>query len=184
MTYEVELKFALWAPEKLREQLASLGAAVGPPVSHVDTYVSHPSREFAQTDEALRLRQVGRHNWLTYKGPKVDAVSKTRREVEVSLAPGPETATAAVELLEQLGFCRVATVRKQRCPYTLRWQGWDVTVALDEVEGLGAFIELETTVPPPQVEPARAALLQLAEHFGLRSSIRESYLELLMNLRR
>ena len=44
-----------------------------------------PCRDFAQTDEALRIRTVGDTSFVTYKGPKLDATTKTRRELELPL---------------------------------------------------------------------------------------------------
>ena len=70
--------------------MIELGATIEPPVVQVDQYFAHPARDFAQTDEALRLRRVGKQNFITYKGSKIDATTKTRREIELPLAPGEE----------------------------------------------------------------------------------------------
>ena len=69
-----------------------------------DRYFAHPSRDFARTDEALRLRRIGEFNFITYKGPKLDATTKTRREIEIGLADGQQAATDAAELLAAIGF--------------------------------------------------------------------------------
>ena len=73
-----------------------------------------PDRDFAQTDEALRIRRVGSFNFLTYKGPKQDRQTKTRTEIEVALAPGPEAAEAMSQLVTRLGYRPVAVVAKTR----------------------------------------------------------------------
>ena len=54
----------------------------GEPAEQVDTYFSHPARDFAATDEALRIRSIDQENFVTYKGPKLDATTKTRREID------------------------------------------------------------------------------------------------------
>jgi adenylate cyclase class 2 len=53
-------------------------------------------------------------------------------------------------------------------------------VALDDVEGLGAFVELELMAREDQLDAARAALSQLASQLQLAGSERRSYLELLL----
>src|SRR5437868_7119625 len=114
MQYEVEQKFPLTNPAEVESQLAALGATFQPPINQIDHYFRHPCRDFAQTDEALRLRNVGSDNFITYKGPKIDPTSKTRRELELPLSTGSETVERFTELLGALGFKPVATVSKQR----------------------------------------------------------------------
>src|SRR5205085_2625708 len=58
MQYEVEQKFRLSDLPGIDEKLRQLGAVDGPTVVQVDCYFRHPSRDFAQTDEALRIRTV------------------------------------------------------------------------------------------------------------------------------
>src|SRR4029453_19590505 len=79
--WEVELKFPLSDPAEVWARVAGLGVKFGPAVEQVDQYFNHPAREFAVTDEALRLRQVGVENCVTYKGPKIDKSTKTRQEI-------------------------------------------------------------------------------------------------------
>jgi len=186
MPYEVELKYRMPGGVDLASQLKALGArsAVAANVAELDTYFAHPVRRFDETDEALRLRQVGDSNRLTYKGPKVDPASKTRIEVDVPLGPGADVAQGASELLARVGFEPVATVAKDRRVFELVWQGWQVAASLDTVEELGEFVELETTAEELQIVRAREALQDLASRLGLTGSIRESYLELLLDTRR
>ena len=47
---------------------------------HVDTYYNHPSRDFAETREALRIRRVDGVPMVTYKGTKLPGEVKARRE--------------------------------------------------------------------------------------------------------
>src|SRR5437867_1547125 len=88
MHYEVELKFWVDDQPALRRALLSLGAEAPSSQVQIDSYFEHPARSFAQTDEALRVRQVQSRCLITYKGPKIDAATKTRVELELELAPG------------------------------------------------------------------------------------------------
>lgn len=182
MRYEVEQKFPIADLADLEADLEAVGATISAPRTEVDLYFAHPARDFARTDEALRLRRKGRSNSITYKGPKIDTTTKTRQEIELPLRPGQESAKAWAGLLDALGFAPVAEVRKSRRKVDIAWQGRRVEGSLDRVERLGDFAELELVVEGAGVESARACLASLAERLGLRRSERRSYLELLLGL--
>jgi adenylate cyclase, class 2 len=180
MRYEVEMKFPVAEMAALEAKLTGLGAAIGGPQSEVDAYFAHPARDFSRTDEALRIRRKGTANFLTYKGPKIDAATKTRREIDLPLPPGEETAQAWTGLLEALGFRLAGEVRKSRRKAHVDWQGRRIEVSLDQVERLCSFVELELVVESEDVEAAKACVASLAEALGLEGSERRSYLELLL----
>lgn len=161
------------------EALAALRARLGAPVAvepHADLYLRHPARDFRSTDEALRLSRRADRVELTYKGPRLDARTKARREVVLPVADWD----AALALLEALGFAPAAEVRKTRSVH--RAGGFEV--ALDEVPGLGAFVELERVLPEgaDRAEAEREAAALLAS-WGLDATERASYLELLERAR-
>lgn len=183
MPLEVEQKFPVSDMAALERQLAALGAAHQETVEQVDCYFAHPGRDFASSDEALRLRRVGQLNFITYKGPKLDSTTKTRREIEIEFVAGRESALAAAELLEALGFNPVAEVRKRRVHSTVCWHDREIGVSLDEVDGLGRFAELEIMASEGDADQAREALGSLAGRLDLTNSERRSYLELLMERR-
>jgi adenylate cyclase, class 2 len=182
MDYEVELKFCIEDPSVVAARLAGLEAQAGEIEQHRDTYFNHPARDFAETDEAFRIRSIGEQNRLTYKGPLVDKQTKTRQEVEVGCETGPAGREKLRSMLLALGFREVLTVVKRRTPYHLDWQGRDVEATLDKVEGLGTFVELEAIAAAGHWESARDALLELAQQLGLENSERRSYLQLLLGL--
>ncbi len=181
MHLEVEKKFRVASLSAVREQLLALGAEFGDPIDQADTYFAHPARDFARTDEALRLRRVDEQTWITYKGPKLDAVMKTRRELELPLPPGPDVFDCYSELFAALGFQPVATVRKRREPAHLVRDSLAVEVALDTVTGVGQFVELEISVDASQRQIAQTAIASLANQLRLTESERRSYLELLLS---
>jgi adenylate cyclase class IV len=53
-------------------------------------------------------------------------------------------------------------------------------VALDEVEGLGSFVEVEGRGDGADVDALRAQVLGLLKEVGGRESLRTSYLEMLL----
>jgi adenylate cyclase class 2 len=177
---EVEMKFPVADFAALERRLAEWGARADAPRTDADHYVNAPDRDFGRTDEALRLRRTGSANCVTYKGPKRDAQTKTRTEIEVPLADGDAAADGFLRILTHLGYGLVAVVRKRRRIFHLEWASFPLEVCLDEVEGLGPFVELETLTPEDRLDEARTVVLRLAAALGLTASERRSYLELLL----
>jgi adenylate cyclase class 2 len=178
---EAEVKLAL-APEDaagLRARLVTLGARELGSRRQVDTYFAHPVRDFGASDEALRLRSEDRTLRVAYKGAKLDPPRKTREEIEFALATDHATAS---RLLERLGFRRAGEVRKHRDEWELA-DPPGVTVALDDVEGLGTFCEIE--VGAEDVAEGRRRILAAQERLALAhlAPIPQSYLELLAGMR-
>jgi adenylate cyclase class 2 len=149
----------------------------------VDAYFGHPARDFAKTDEALRIRRIGPDAWITYKGPKIDSTTKTRCEIELPLMTDDSTSERWADLLIALGFQPVAEVRKHRRKAIVHWQGRRVEISLDEVHGVGDYVELELIADEDDLEPARACIQSLAQELDLSGSERRSYLELLLERR-
>jgi adenylate cyclase class 2 len=156
-------------------------------VQQTDTYYDAPHRNFAETDEALRIRketsgeeETNREKEtndeettrLTYKGPLVDDASKTREEWE-TVIDSHETMDA---VLKNLGFSPAATVEKEREQYALD----EYTVTLDTVTHLGEFVEVERVSDDGEIETARDGAFSILRELGLdpEDQIRTSYLGL------
>jgi adenylate cyclase class 2 len=180
MLYEVEQKFPVDDLGAIERRLTEMAVEISAPKPEADLYFAHPARDFAQTDEALRLRRKGRDFMITYKGPKIDATTKTRRELELPLPSGDHTLAQWTELLEALGFRPVAEVRKSRRKALVPWEGRRIEVSLDNVEQVGTFVELELVSEADGMEAAKAGIASLAKAIGLSGSERRSYLQLLL----
>ncbi|MFD1515375.1 class IV adenylate cyclase [Halomarina rubra] len=177
--YEVEVKLRA-EHAALADRLAALGATHDRTVEQRDTYYDAPHREFAETDEALRIRRVTRLDGpeeppecrVTYKGPLVDDTTKTRVEHET----GVEDGETMGEVLDALGFDPAVTVEKRREQYAFD----GVTVVLDDVTGLGQFVEVE--LESEDVDAARERCFEVVRELGLDpgDGIRTSYLGLLL----
>lgn len=172
--YEVELKVrADHAP--VRDALDAAGATRIGRVEQTDVYFDAPHRDFAARDEALRLREETdgqSHTVLTYKGPKVDAGSKTREEFET----GIDSREAMEATLSALGFEPAATVEKTRTRYDLD----GVTISLDAVADVGEFVEAEAAATEDEITATRKRVAAALETLDLdpEAQIRTSYLEL------
>jgi adenylate cyclase class 2 len=184
MGFEVELKFRVDDHGQVTRLLAHRGVLAGPPTAQEDLYLAHPARDFARTDEALRLRRDGESNHVTYKGPKHAGPTKTREELEVAFADGPEARGDFLAVFTRLGFRAILEVKKTRLTFRLAHGGRPMTVALDRVEGLGSFAEVETIATSQADLPAaQAAVLELAAGLGLTDVERRSYLRMALESR-
>lgn len=160
---EVEAKFRL--KEGVLEKIEKIASFVEEK-EEFDLYFTHPCRDFAKTDEALRLR-VEKKVKMTYKGPRIDGETKTREEINVQI----DDFESAVRLLEALGFKKFRSVKKTRRIFRID----DAVICVDRVEGLGDFIEIEVKSLAEKEE-----IFRIAEILGYsrEESIRASYLEL------
>jgi len=176
---EVELKYRLDDPESLLASLVARGAQPGDPTVERDIYFNHPSRDFRETDEALRVRWDGSQATLTYKGQLLDRVSKSREELELDLS-GETGLETARRILGLLGFVESGDVEKRRTKFPILDRGMPVLVTIDDVTGLGLFVELEAAAEREAYEPVRDRLIELAGALGLTQGERRSYLQLLV----
>jgi adenylate cyclase class 2 len=143
---EVERKFTLTDLDAVRATLAELGSDQIGTEHQIDTYYNHPGRDFLAgdvvsewlrvrrehgTDNAAQIASLNFKRWLP-----LGAVESTHAEEYESTVGTPDTIAA---LLEALGFTEMVTVNKRR----ERWGLGEVEVAIDQVEGLGAFVEFE-----------------------------------------
>lgn len=177
---EVEMKFRVADWADLTAKLIAVGAVAEPRREDTDHYFNAPDRDFAQTDEAVRLRRIGGSNYLTYKGPKIDAVTKSRPEIELRLADGAQTAADAVRFLSSLKYRPVAVVSKLRQVYTFEREGFKLSACLDDVGAVGRYVELEILADESRYDAAREVLLKAVAEFGLTDPERRSYLRLLL----
>jgi adenylate cyclase, class 2 len=180
---EIEMKFPVVDWAGLHAQLVADQATLDEPRDDVDRYFGAPDRDFAASDEALRIRQIGSSNFVTYKGPKTDPQTKTRTEIEVPLAPGEHVAEEFAALLIHLRYRPVGVVRKRRHVAHLHKGGFQIEVCMDDVDKVGKFVELEIMAEPEALDRARAELTLLAGKLGLGGQERRSYLELFLNAR-
>ena len=173
---EVEVKAKIDSFEEMEKRLENLGAIKSKKEFQEDIYFASPIVDFAQTDEALRIRTTNNNIFITYKGPKLNKDAKTRKEVEMSI----ESAGKAKDIFEEIGFKEVRTVRKNRQYYTYE----NFEISLDDVEGLNSYMEIEISLEDGNdYDDAQKSIFELFEKLGITEGFeRTSYLELLENI--
>lgn len=177
---EVEVKAKIDNFEDIEKRLNELGAEKTKKEFQEDIYFNSPVVDFAKTDEALRIRTTRQtndsHIFITYKGPKIDKNSKTRKEIEM----GIEDSEKCTGIFEAIGFERVRAVRKNRQYYTYE----NFEISLDDVEGLDPYMEIEIALEDgSDYNYAQRSIFELFKKLGITDGFeRTSYLELLENL--
>jgi adenylate cyclase class 2 len=173
--FEVEVKARIDDVAVFERALLECGAEFLRVEEHVDVYYNNVGlRDFRVSDEALRLRRRDGGVLLTYKGRRVEGLSKSRCEIEC----GVSSFECMDAILRVLGFLPAGRVVKKRRVYSLG----DFTVCLDDVVGLGCFVEVELSCEREEdVEEGVLRVVGLLERLGVPRGglIRESYLELL-----
>lgn len=177
---EVEVKAKIDSFKEIEEKLEKIGAIKTKKEFQEDIYFNSPIVDFAKTDEALRIRTTKENDntniFITYKGPKIDAKSKTRKEIEI----GIDDSQKCADIFEELGFEKVRTVRKNRQYYEYE----NFEISLDDIEELDPYMEIEIAVDDGKdYSKAQDKIFELFEKLGITDGFeRTSYLELLENL--
>lgn len=186
---EVEIKLPLHRKAATERDLISLGFIPGHLIRESDTYFTSDFHDFMKRDEALRIRESENMTTresnavLTFKGPKLDAISMTRKELET----GVEDPAICRDILLSLGYQMLAPVNKLRQYYTKE----QMHACVDQVEGLGSFLELEILVPAEEgnEDTAREEALHQIEDileqlgYSMAETTRFSYLSMLLSSR-
>jgi adenylate cyclase, class 2 len=162
----VEIKARCADLAAMARAAAAAGAVLVSTIGQVDTY-------FNVERGRLKLRQAdGIDQALIFYRRPDDSEPKLSRYELVPIAPGQELGL----ILEQaLGVRTVVRKRRQL------WRLDNIRIHLDEVEGLGSFVEFEVQVLPGRdVAGCRAQADALMDRLGIRQSdlIAGSYADL------
>jgi len=164
MAMEIEAKYRLADPESLRAVLVSVGAEHLGTVLETNRFFDWPAGHLREGDRGLRVRIAEPTTappecrpagapviTVTYKGPRQAGPLKVREEHEFTA----DCADAVAAVLDGVGMQTRMVFQKRRDSWSLG----GCTLALDEVPGLGHFLEIEG--------PDGAAIAEAAETIGM-----------------
>lgn len=194
--YEIETKIKIVDLELLKKKLKQLGSNKSAILDQIDTYFNYPveSRDFSKTDEALRLRKTTESDPktlqtrkevvdLTYKGPNLDKVIKTRVEHVCHLIE----AEKIEEILKALSFKKIITINKHREVFELNYNGYNIEVLIDTIEHLlGSYFEAEILVKDDKLlDSYKNILFSFIEECGYskKDILPKTYLEMVLELK-
>lgn len=177
---EVEIKVSVKERNLLEEKLMQSGFVKGDLLKESDFYFDSDFHKIKENGMALRIRSCENltansvENFMTFKGPKMDQISMTRKELEMQI----ESAEIGKEIFTSLGYTLVRPVIKRR-QYFHRDT---ITACLDQVEDLGDFMELEIVVSQEaEKDAALSGIFTLLSEVGYEVGdvINTSYLSML-----
>ncbi|HLD80538.1 MAG TPA: class IV adenylate cyclase [archaeon] len=163
---EVEIKIPLPPGEfsRVRKELERT-SELKRSSSEVDTYFVPAHRDFLKNEypsEWLRLGIRGGKAILNYKHWRPDnAETKTHCDEFETVVGSQETLR---KILRALDFRELVTVEKERVVFV---HGDSFEVALDDVKGLGCFIEIEALKDLGGVTATREKLFEFAAGLGI-----------------
>jgi adenylate cyclase class 2 len=152
---EVEIKYAIQDIEALITVLKSRDIELGEPAYQDDQAYAPQGWQFGDSKlgvSFVRLRTVDGRHYFALKQPTINAQSCLEYESEVA------DRQAMHQAILQMGFYATVRVAKTRRTASLG----DVTLCVDQLEGVGTFLEVERLVPAGV--PAEAVQVELAAH--------------------
>ncbi len=169
---EIEIKLPLLNEEKVVEFLEAKSKPKAKGIVQRDTYFNHPSRDFLSPkhpSEWLRVREAKNGASITFKHykPEGAAVHDYADEFETHV----ESAEQIKKILLNLGFRELAVVDKSRDT----WEFKDTEIAIDKVEGLGRFIEVEALKHFDDPKECRKYLYSVLKELGAECGPEEVY---------
>jgi len=155
MTYhkkEIEVKARIVNFENLVNKLDELGIVLSKP-SVQDDQIFWPNgtkfEDLASGPPVLRIRKENNHVIFTLKQRSIEReLTKIEKEIVV------DNAESLREILEIIGFYNVLNIHKSRRSA----QHNEFTICVDEVEGLGHFIEIEQMTSGDEAEALKNLL--------------------------
>ncbi len=194
--FEIETKIKIVDIDLLIKKLMDLKAKRTAILDQIDTYYNYPveSRDFSKTDEALRLRKTTESDPktlkkrkevvdLTYKGPNLDKVIKTRVEHVCHVIE----AQKIEEILKALSFKKIIAINKHREVFELNYNGNNIEVLIDTIEHLpGSYFEAEILVKDDKlIDSYKKILFSFIEECGYtkKDILPKTYLEMVLELK-
>ena len=193
--FEVEIKIKIKDKKNFFDDLIKLGAIHDINLIHTDIYYNMPKdlRNFAQTDEALRIRKSlefkemdgtreipKETSDITYKGPKLDKETKSRVEYLCKIADFE----VMDKILITLGFKKIIQLEKNRETFLLNYKNKEIGIVFDTIQHLeGFYAEFELIVANySDIEESKKIIFDVMNKLGYekKDSITDSYLELVL----
>lgn len=165
---EVEVKAKVRDKSNLLTRIEAMGIKLGPEIIQTDTIfvpVAVMSLPCNVGVPVLRIRSQGNKNILTQKIRLTNGLDKQESETEIS---NPK---AAKNIILSTGFKEMESFTKHR--RKAKYQNWEICV--DEVEGLGDFIEVEEMSEDGNSKKIQSELFGFLKNLGITEADREHY---------
>ena len=167
MNIEVEIKIKIADLDKIKQKLSNYGKLIKSIRQIDEYYIPHHRDFFAQKPhptEWLRIRTNPDKTFFEYDksiNKKLDGEQECAEEYETEISNSEEFRT----ILNFLDFKKVIIVDKQR-EY---WNCGEFEISLDDVEGLGFFIEVEAKGNFKNNIEAKEGCVRFLEELGIEN---------------
>jgi adenylate cyclase class 2 len=162
---EIEVKAKIENPAVIAERLAALGGRFSEPiVQHDEVFTrkgTDPTAAKTSGNPVLRIRSQGDKVIFTLKQDRENELDCIEKELEVS------DKNMMRDILGMLGFEKIVEIHKSR----KKMQYNDYEICVDEVEGLGSFIEVEKFSDEPGAK-IQSELFAFLKSLGVNESDR------------
>lgn len=136
MKKEIEVKAKIKSPKDIIAKLKKLGCKISKPIIQDDTIFARyhgSSTRHHSGENILRIRRANNKILFTVKQSQKNELDCIEHEISV------DDAKETRSIIEMLGYKEKVRVCKTRIK--TRYNGWEICV--DEVKGLGNFMEVE-----------------------------------------
>jgi len=175
---EVEAKVSIGDPNKFRKLVKKLGKFKGRTKKIDDYYALGKLKEYKK--RTLRIRKTGNHYEVNIKN-KISYVKgvHAKREVELK-STSKGSLPAFVEIIKDLGFKRWLRKEKTTELYEIKK---NFIIEINNVKGLGWFIEVEYLSDLKGIKKARDRVVKIINKLGVseKEIIKDGYTKMMWN---
>jgi adenylate cyclase class 2 len=165
---EIEVKAKVRNQAELISNIEKLGIILGDTIIQNDTIFVPLNIMALPTDKGvpvLRIREQGEKKILTLKIRLTNGLDKQESETEITNPAGMK------EIILSTGFKEMESFTKKRRKG--KYNNWEICV--DEVEGLGNFVEVEQLSEDGDSEAIQKELFSFLQSLGITEADREQF---------
>lgn len=140
---ELEKGFVLNDNHLIKEEAIEKGFKLAHEVEETDTYFTDKDKEFVRTRTCLRIRRIdSNYMELTYKAKSSQDTERYGKK-EVNIQIKPTDYEDLVTVLSGLGYIKYVEFTKYRKVYSKKENNVEYNIMLDNIKGIGDFVEFE-----------------------------------------
>ena len=140
---ELEKGFVLNDNHLIKEEAIEKGFKLAHEVEETDTYFTDKDKEFVRTRTCLRIRRIdSNYIELTYKAKSSQDTERYGKK-EVNIQIKPTDYEDLVTVLSGLGYIKYVEFTKYRKVYSKKENNVEYNIMLDNIKGIGDFVEFE-----------------------------------------
>ena len=140
---ELEKGFVLNDNHLIKEEAIEKGFKLAHEVEETDTYFTDKDKEFVRTRTCLRIRRIdSKYMELTYKAKSSQDTERYGKK-EVNIQIKPTDYEDLVTVLSGLGYIKYVEFTKYRKVYSKKDNNVECNIMLDNIKGIGDFVEFE-----------------------------------------